>query len=176
MFTNNVKTDSKPIPVKVTTIKGGLNNQHKLVIDDLFERGLSETEVCEKHGLAMDKLREWSRDDAFRREVSRRLFTPVTKAWVMLARSAPDVAARLIELTKCGKAEVARKACLDIFAMLPRECNVQNSDESETPLPPLPFSEKTASRLLEVLAEEEGQFVDADDAPIISENETGKME
>jgi hypothetical protein len=171
MLPNKCVAASKPIPVKVTTIKGGLTNQHKLVIDDLFERGLSEAEVCEKHGLAMDKLREWSRDDAFRREVSRRLFTPVTKAWVMLARSAPIVAARLIELTKCEKEETARKACLDIFAMLPRECNAQNSGASETPLPPLPFSEKTASRLLDVLAEEEGQSVSSDIMPTISENE-----
>jgi len=172
MLTNKCLTDSKPIPVKVTTIKGGLTKQHKLLIDDLFERGLSEAEVCEKHGLAMDKLREWSMDADFRQEVYHRLFTPVTKAWVMLARSAPVVAARLIELTECEKAETARKACLDIFAMLPWECNVQNSDESETPLPPLPFSEETASKLLAVLAGEDEQSVDANDAHTISENET----
>jgi hypothetical protein len=139
------------------TIKGGLTRQHKLLIDDLFERGLSESQVCEKHGLAMDKLREWCQDDDFRAEVRDRLFTPVSKAWIMLARSATRVAARLIELTESQKEETARKACLDILTALPLWQADVCDDGEELSLPP-GVSEKTASRILEVLAEEEGQL------------------
>jgi len=137
-----------------TTLSGGLNPQQLLVIDDLFERGLTELEVCQKHGLAMEKLREWSRDPDFTNEVRQRLFTPVSKAWVMLGRSAPQVAARLIELTESEKSETARKACLDILTALPWDQPEPAENDSEESHVPEWFTERTASRLLEVLAEE----------------------
>jgi hypothetical protein len=149
----------------VITIPGGLNRQHKHVITDLFENGLKEHEVCAKHGLALDELRQWYRDDAFRQEVSLRLFVPVAIARIMLARAAADVASRLVAMTYSDKEETARKACLNIIGLLPwvhDEVTDQGSRIAEPDFSCL--TADTASRFLAIIAEERQPNIRRDDS------------
>jgi hypothetical protein len=130
-----------------------------MIIDDFFERGLSEAQVCDKHGLTVEKLREWCQDSDFKDQVFQRLFAPVSQAWIMLARSAPKTAQRLIELTDCEKPDIARKACLDILTALPwqvQDSGDNQSDESQGPR--LQISDREAVAVMKALANERRQI------------------
>jgi hypothetical protein len=136
-----------------------LTRQHTTLIDDFFERGLTEAEVCEKHGLTLEKLREWCQDSDFKDEVQQRLFAPVSQAWIMLARSAPKVARRLIELTDCEKDDTARKACLDILTALPWETEDTGGSQpgAQEHRPHIEMSDEAHLAILKILANEESQ-------------------
>lgn len=141
------------------SIKGGLTRLHYEIIDDLFERGLPESEVNARYGLPPGMLRKWICDPAFDQEVRSRMHATWSGVRIKLARFVPEAANKLIELAQCEKEETRRKACLDVIAMLLQECSEKGIQLAESPLPPLPFSDKTALWLLAMYAKEEGQPV-----------------
>jgi hypothetical protein len=145
---------TRPANKPVVTIPKGLNQQHKTVITDLFENHVSESDVCIRHGLALDELRRWYRDDAFRQEVSLRLFAPVAKARALLARNAASAVTKLICLSESDKDEVARKACLDILRLLPWvHDEVRELPADQIGTDPSRLAAEAASRILAVFAE-----------------------
>jgi hypothetical protein len=174
MSTKKRKAAARPVKEKVITIKGGLKHLHHEVIDDLFYRGFKESQVNAKYGLTPGTLRKWLLDDSFKQELRSRMHVAWSEARVKLARFAPEAAGKLIELTECEKEETARKACLDVIAMLPRDCGDQDEGDSESLSLPPQLSEETALRIFDILAEEKGQPVTESDSPAVSEPERAK--
>jgi hypothetical protein len=128
------------------------------VIEDLFTGELEERAVLDKHGVKPTVYSRWLADERFIEHFERRIAQAHRAGRLILARSAPKAAAKLVELTQGEKEEVARKACLDIIALTnpaaadraSQQDDPEADDDTHLParLPP-----ETASRILAVLAD-----------------------
>jgi len=128
------------------------------VIEDLFSGELDVQAVLDKHNVSGNLYGKWQSDDNFVEQFDRCIAGAYRQSTALIARYAPLAAAKLIQLTESDKAETARKACLDIISMPAATANRKNRSDgepqhSDTP-PPASITERTAGRLLAVLAEE----------------------
>ncbi len=135
-----------------------LTKRQLAVIEELFNGELDEQAVLDKYKVSRSLFNRWQTDDNFIEQFDRRIADVYRQSTVLIARYAPLAAAKLIELTESEKPETARRACLDIISMPMLQAGKKTqlsceSQSTETQQPP-PFSERTASRLLAILAEE----------------------
>lgn len=129
----------------------------RLVIDDLFESGLAEAEVLEKHKVQRHVFRRWLNEEAFTGEMAFRIESAKRQSRLIIARFAPVAAAKLVALATDSKEETARKACLDIIGFESGRAEQNQTQPEFYPAGPEAVSElspETASRLLAVLAKD----------------------
>lgn len=128
--------------------------RQRAVIDDLFADQASEREVLDRHNVGAALYDQWLADERFRRYVEERIARAYRQARLILARNAPQAARRLIELSRCRKEDLARRACLDIITP-PADAHpnaappAEAANDPAADLPP-----ETATRLLAALATE----------------------
>jgi hypothetical protein len=130
------------------------------VIDDLFEGGLQEWEILEKHNLSRKLYDKWLADESFTARLDRCVEWEYRKSAFRLARSTRDAVSNLVKLTKSEKGEIARKACLDIITMRANSLSGTNAPPGDNPAQPPdspPLTPETAGKILAVLAEETPQ-------------------
>jgi hypothetical protein len=128
-----------------------LTKRQRAVIEELFADQTNERDVLDKHNISPALYDQWLGDERFCECFERRIARAYREARLILARSAPQAARTLVELSK-HKGEPARKACLDILAppadARPKETPPPAAaNDPTTELPP-----ETATRLLAALA------------------------
>lgn len=126
-----------------------LTKKQRLVIDGLFEDGLSERAVCEKYKVSAMVFARWMADENFIAELDRRTASALRHSQRLIAHHSPFAAAKLIALAESDKDETARKACLDIItasngSITDRAAGDDDSDCQITP--------ETAEKILKTLA------------------------
>lgn len=122
------------------------------VIDELCEGEMSEAKVLAKYGVSHAIYRRWLSMGAFAEEMEFRIGAARRQSQLIMAKYAPAVAAKLIQLTESEKEETARKACLDIIQM-----PATVSDQYKKPEPSsneINLTPETATRILEALAKQ----------------------
>jgi hypothetical protein len=112
--------------------------------------------VLERHKVSRNRYSRWLTDEAFGAELSRRIAAAYLQSQALIAKYSLVAAAKLVQLTESAKEETARRACLDIISLpglsaKKAELGEKSQDAAETAAQQ--FSDETASRLLEVLAE-----------------------
>lgn len=131
-----------------------LTKRQLAVIEDLFDGQLDEPAALEKHKVKPSLYNKWLNDQRFAEALEQRIARSYRAGQIVLARYTTTAASKLVALTECEKEETARKACLDIItpstATKQRPGPQQPATTAETKLSP-----EMASRILEVLAEEE---------------------
>jgi len=142
--------------------KKQLSKRQLAVIAELFSGELDEQAVLDKYKVSRSLFNIWQSDHNFVEQFENRIAAAYRQSSALMARYAPLAAAKLIELTESDKPETARKACLDIISMPMLQADKKNQVLTE-PKPvdtkqPLPFSDRTAGRLLAILAEEKEQI------------------
>ncbi len=126
------------------------------VIEDLFAGEIDEGAVLEKHNVNARLYSKWQGEDVFIEHFEKRIAAAHRQSAAMIASYAPVAAAKLVDLTQCKKEETARKACLDIIAMQPSPTAAPKPQAANPETPDLPqqLTQKTATKILEILAEE----------------------
>ncbi|MHC4259614.1 MAG: hypothetical protein ACYSTF_04285 [Planctomycetota bacterium] len=137
--------------------KSDLSEKQLAVIDGLVAGELDEQAILEKYEVGRQTFNDWLSDKAFSDELDRRIEWFTRRSELQLARNRSTAVNNLVKLTKTENGETARKACLDIITMpsiaakQPDQAGPCQTDSTQTQ-PTL--SQKTASKLLAVLAEE----------------------
>jgi hypothetical protein len=121
------------------------------VLIDLFERGLTQAQVEDRQRLAPGTIAEWLTDPDFKFRMWLRMDAAWWQARIVVAQQAVKAARNLVDLIDSEKEEIRRKACMDVIKAQPTRAETPTIPEEPT-LPP-GVSEKTAHRILEVLAE-----------------------
>lgn len=134
-----------------------LTQKQLAVLDDLFNGELDEQAVLKKHRVRRGTYERWLADEAFSERFKQYVNVLSRRSELLLTKSSCDAATKLVELTKAGKGETARKACLDIMTMPKRisehlEAAKASASSEDKEIPQL--SGKRASRLLALLAED----------------------
>ena len=132
-----------------------LTKRQRAVLDDLFTNEPDEKSVLAKHAVPRALYEKWFADERFTSQFDQRIASEYRQSHMILARNAPDVAKRLVDLTKKGEGETTRKACLDIISLQRPTGRKTLSDTPPVPdasAPAADLSPETASRLLAVLA------------------------
>jgi len=137
-----------------------LTKKQLAVLDDMFSDELDEQAVLDKYDLSRNQYYKWLIDDCFAEQFDRRIAAAYRQSAALIARYATLAAVKLVHLTDSQSAETARKACLDIISMQnspsgKAERQIDNRKSETGNLPSL--SPATASKLLEVLAQENQQ-------------------
>jgi len=136
--------------------KNTLTKRQLDVIEDIFAGELDEQAVLEKHNVNTILYSRWHSEDAFVEQFEERIASAHRRSAAMIASYAPVAAAKLVQLTQSEKVETARKACLDIIAMqtpgvTPPKLLPPKPDTSDQPQQ---LTQKTAAKILAILAEE----------------------
>ena len=136
--------------------KNALTKKQLDVIDDLFAGELDEQVVLQKHNVNARLYNKWQAEDAFIEQFEKRIAAAHRQSAGLIASYAPVAAAKLVQLTQSKKEETARRACLDIIAMQPspKPTPKPQSPVPEMPDPPQQLTQKTAAKILAILAEE----------------------
>lgn len=130
------------------------------VIEDLIRGDMDELQLLTKHSLTRRLFRLWMSSDEFTEELLFWMGSARRQSSFLLARYAPVAAAKLVGLTNSDKSETVRKACLDIIndATAPAEPAQRNAEAADVASveknSTLPISDKTASKILKILAKE----------------------
>jgi len=115
----------------------------------IFE-GRREEEVAEGCGVLVNTVRRWARRPAFGEEMKRLEEEGVRRTRQIVRRYGFAAAAKLVELLQSEKAEVARRAALDLLDRCLRVVSEGGEVKgSESPA----VSEAEAMRMLMILAE-----------------------
>lgn len=133
-----------------------LSAKQLAVIEDLFE-SKKEQEILENHNISRKLYDKWLADEAFNRQLDRRVEWENRRSELILARKARDAVSNLVKLTESDKGETARKACLDIITMRANRSAGAPAMPGDNPMPAPEspnLSPETAGKLLAVLAEE----------------------
>jgi len=146
------------------TKKKRLSKSQLGVIEDLFNGGLDEKTILEKHRVRRSVYNKWLADEKFAEEFGRRIDWLNRQSQALIARYSTLAAAKLVQLTESDKEETARKACLDIISLPRQSAKTQvtrpveaGTDDRSQQAGELQLSPEVCSRLLTVLAEEESQ-------------------
>jgi hypothetical protein len=138
-----------------------LRREQLEVIDDLFEAGLSEAEVADKHDVPLRTLWKWMEDERFALELGRRMVAARRERERIISRYGPFAAAKLVELMSSGSGETARKAALDVIGLPEKFAkrpvgDVEDSGKDEESLPEIEdIDSETAGKILAILAEDQ---------------------
>ena len=134
-----------------------LSQKQLAVLDDLFNSDLDEQGVLKKHRVRRSTYDRWLADKLFAERFLLYVSGLKRRSELLMAKYGQLAAAKLVELTTSGKEETARKACLDIISLPklagennPKPSELQQTAKQQTQ----PLSDKAASKLLAMLAEE----------------------
>lgn len=134
-----------------------LSQKQLAVLDDLFNSDLDEQGVLKKHRVRRSTYDRWLGDELFAARFLLYVNGLKRRSELLMAKYGQLAAAKLVELTTSGKEETARKACLDIISLPklagennPKPSELQQTAKQQTQ----PLSDKAASKLLAMLAEE----------------------
>lgn len=125
-----------------------LSKKQRTLIDTLAE-GLDIAEVLRRCDISPATFHQWVTSEAFRRELAFRQTTACRQSRLLLGQNACIAVRKLITLMDDkDKPDVARRACLDILALV-------NADTSE-PIAPEPpttaaVDDATAAEILSLL-------------------------
>jgi hypothetical protein len=143
---------------KKRTGQGTLSKKQRDVIADLFEGGMDEHTVMEKHNLSEKVYKKWLKEQAFQDELSWQMHSARRQSEMIISRYAPAAAAKLVSLTASEKEETARRACLDIMAQVTEQILCTDKPENQVnalaDFEPMCISEDKQARILQILAEE----------------------
>jgi len=128
-----------------------LTSRQEGVLNDLFDDKLSETDVLAKHGVTPSTFYEWLGEDTFISELKWRAEAANRRAEILLTAQRPAAASKLIELSKIGKENTARQACLDILGFKGYE---YEEEEREGPTIPYDKASKVWAVLAKIVKEE----------------------
>jgi hypothetical protein len=137
----------------MTTLKK-LTKKQMAVINDLFAGVADEQQILDRHKVNRQLYEKWLANETFAEEFERRLADARRQSELILARYATFAAAKLVQLTESENQETARKACLDIIALL-RPCATDGAGHSAEDETQAELAPELASRLLAALAENE---------------------
>lgn len=134
-----------------------LSRRQLAVVEDLFAGEPDEQMVLDKYKVSRKLYNRWLAEPAFAEQLDRCVAAAHRRSAVLVACSAASAAKKLLELTKSGQGETARKACLDIILMNTPTCSADSPTiPPGNPANRTPLSDETASRLLAALAEDAG--------------------
>ncbi len=132
-----------------------LSKKQLAVIEDLFAGGIDEPEVLGRHNVKSAIYKRWLSQGAFNEEMAFRVASVRRKSRMIIAQYSPVAAVKLVELSQEGKGETARKACMDIINMPDAKETIGRDDTKEDDGEKnISFSQKAASRMLEILADD----------------------
>lgn len=132
-----------------------LTKRQLAVLDELFIGELDEQQVLDKYKVGRGVYYRWLADDDFAEQFDRRVAASYRQSSAVAARYATLAAARLVNLTESENQETARKACLDIISMRGKATDTGlKTADNEHPAPAPSLTPETASKILEVLAQE----------------------
>ena len=138
-----------------------LSKRQLAVIRDLFNGELDGQAVLDKHKVSRNIYDKWLADEQFSEQLRERITSSHRQSELIIARYAPLAAAKLVQLTESENQETARKACLDIISLplaATKKTQVTSESEQAGEQEGQRLSDKTVSRLLAVLAEQEGDM------------------
>lgn len=141
--------------------KKQLTKRQLAVIDDLFSGELDEQAALDKHKISRNIYNKWLANEQFSEQLRERITSSHRQSELIVARYAPLAAAKLVELTESQNPETARKACLDIMSLPPaatKKIQATSASERADEQEGQRLSDETVSRLLAVLAEQEGDM------------------
>lgn len=138
-----------------------LSKRQLAVIRDLFNGELDGQAVLDKHKVSRNIYDKWLADEQFSEQLRERITSSHRQSELIIARYAPLAAAKLVQLTESENQETARKACLDIISLplaATKKTQVTSESEQAGEQEGQRLSDETVSRLLAVLAEQEGDM------------------
>ncbi|MHC4747927.1 MAG: hypothetical protein ACYS18_11540 [Planctomycetota bacterium] len=97
-----------------------LSEKKWAVLEDLFYSELDENAVLKKHNVSRTTYERWLRQKLFSRQFQQYTASLARRTALAVAKAETEVAARLVELTRCQKEESARKACQHVLAIANR--------------------------------------------------------
>jgi hypothetical protein len=97
-----------------------LSEKKWAVLEDLFYSELDENAVLKKHNVSRTTYERWLRQKLFSRQFQQYTASLARRTALAVAKAETEVAARLVELTRCQKEESARKACQQVLAIANR--------------------------------------------------------
>jgi hypothetical protein len=97
-----------------------LSEKKWAVLEDLFYSELDENAVLKKHNVTRTTYERWLRQKLFSRQFQQYTASLARRTALAVAKAETEVAARLVELTRCQKEESARKACRQVLAIANR--------------------------------------------------------
>ncbi|UCC21920.1 MAG: hypothetical protein JSW23_08915 [Planctomycetota bacterium] len=89
-------------------------------LEDLFYSELDENAVLKKHNVSRTTYERWLRQKLFSRQFRQYSASLARRTALAVAKAETEVAARLVEITRCQKEESARKACQQVLAIANR--------------------------------------------------------
>jgi hypothetical protein len=81
---------------------------------------VSENAVLKKHNVSRTTYERWLRQKLFSRQFQQYSASLARRTALAVAKAETEVAARLVEITRCQKEESARKACQQVLAIANR--------------------------------------------------------
>ncbi len=131
-----------------------LSRKQLAVLDEIFLGENDEQQVLDKCKVKRSEYYRWLTDENFAEQFDRRIAAAYRQSSAIVARYATLAAAKLVDLTDSSSPETSRKACLDIISRQPAEQRRMTDDGRQTTEERRLLSPETASKILELLAQE----------------------
>jgi hypothetical protein len=130
-----------------------LTKKQIAALDELYSNGGDELAVQQKFNIKYSVWQQWLDDYYFAVEIDRRLQQLQRQADIMLAKFKPMALAMLMSLCQSSSEEVSRKACVELL-YLKFSSPTMAGGMPEPPTRCENMSDETASKILELIAEE----------------------
>ena len=131
-----------------------LTKKQLAVLDEIFSGESDEQAVLNKYKVSPNQYNKWLTREDFAEQYDLRIAAAYRKSAALIARYATLAAVKLVNLTDSENQETARKACLDIISRQ-QVSKQETKDEGRGTMDEgRLFSPETASKILEVLAQE----------------------
>jgi len=163
-----MNSEQRTMDYEQRTNRKKLTRKQLAVLDEIFLGELDEQQVLDRYKVERGVYYRWLGDDDFAEQFDRRIAAAYRQSAALVARYATVAAAKLVQLTDSTSPETARKACLDIITyhgLQARERHKTYHERQATSDEPAAsgLSPETASKILEVLAQQEDGRQTTDD-------------
>jgi hypothetical protein len=131
----------------------GLTKRQLEVLDDLFG-DQEEKEVLKRHKVSGRVYRKWLADEVFADELRFRIESARRAGEIIIAKSRPGAAKKLVGLIDSSTGEICRRVCLDVMsggAVKRRKAKAAKKVDGDKKVGEIEAG--LATKLLEVLAE-----------------------
>jgi len=142
--------------------KKAVSETKALVAVDEILKGESEDKTLKRHRIEPEAFDKLLNNPKFVLQVSNRIGLSIIRTKLLIAQYAQAATAKLIHLTECDKEETARKACLDVITLATKQSDITIQKEKVSQIiedanSPTELTEDQASKMLALLAEDDGQ-------------------
>jgi len=142
--------------------KKAVSETKALVAVDEILKGESEDKTLKRHRIEPEAFDKLLNNPKFVLQVSNRIGLSIIRTKLLIAQYARAATAKLIHLTECDKEETARKACLDVITLATKQSDITIQKEKVSQIiedanSPTELTEDQASKMLALLAEDDGQ-------------------